>query len=136
MTGKLETQKPAGIEKRSFAIITQELGARQLSPEKERVIKRVIHTTADFDYVDSLCFSPDAVAKGIGAIREGACIVTDTKMAYSGVSKKTLEGFGGAAHCFMADADVAKEARAGRHPGGGLHGAGRFDQGPSDHRRG
>ena len=54
--------------------------------------------------------NPEAVEKGIVAIREGAHIVTDTNMAYSGVSKKTLEGFGGAAHCFMADADVAKEA--------------------------
>ena len=111
MTGKLETQNPAGIEKRSFEIITQELGDRHFSPEQEPVIKRVIHTTADFDYADSLYFSPEAVEKGIAAIREGAHIVTDTNMAYSGVSKKTLEGFGGEAHCFMADADVAKEAK-------------------------
>lgn len=111
MTGKLETQNPAGIEKRSFEIITKELGDRHFSPEQEPVIKRVIHTTADFDYADSLYFSPEAVEKGIAAIREGAHIVTDTNMAYSGVSKKTLEGLGGEAHCFMADADVAKEAR-------------------------
>ena len=56
MTGKLETQNPAGIEKRSFEIITQELGDRHFSPEQEPVIKRVIHTTADFDYADSLYF--------------------------------------------------------------------------------
>ena len=108
---QLENVKPADIEKRSFAILTQELGARQLPAENESVIKRVIHTTADFDYVDALRFSPDAVAKGIRALQEGACIVTDTQMAYSGVSKPALAKLGGQAFCFMADEDVAQSAR-------------------------
>ena len=75
------------------------------------MIKRVIHTTADCDYVDALRFSPDAVAKGIRALQEGACIVTDTQMAYSGVSKPALAKLGGQAFCFMADEDVAQSAR-------------------------
>lgn len=108
---QLKNVAPGDIEKRSFAIITQELGGRYIPPENEAVVKRVIHTTADFDYVESLCFSPDAVAKGIEALKKGACIVTDTKMAYSGVSKPTLAKLGGEAFCFMADEDVAQEAK-------------------------
>lgn len=109
---QLENVAPGDIEKRSFAIITQELGGRAIPPEHEAVVKRVIHTTADFDYVDSLCFSPGAVEKGIEALRRGACIVTDTKMAYSGVNKPALAKLGGEAFCFMADEDVAREAKA------------------------
>ena len=77
----MDNIKPMDIEKRSFAIITELLGDTQLDPENELVIKRVIHTTADFDYVENLVFSPHAVCKGIAALREGCDIVTDTQMA-------------------------------------------------------
>lgn len=104
---------PADIEKTSFCIIGEELTLRgiTLPPEKELVIKRAIHTTADFDYAETMCFSPDAVAIGKQLIAAGADIVTDTNMALSGINKKELAKYGGAAHCFMADADVAAEAK-------------------------
>ncbi len=107
-----EIIKPMDIEKRSFEIITELLGDRKLDPENELVIKRVIHTTADFDYADNLVFSEHAVLKGIEALRGGCDIVTDTQMARSGISKTTLEKLGGAVHCFISDPEVAAEAKA------------------------
>ena len=107
-----ETIKPMDIEKRSFEIITELLGDRKLDPENELVIKRAIHTTADFDYADNLVFSPHAVKVGIEALKEGCDIVTDTQMAKSGISKATLAKLGGEVHCFMSDPDVAAEAKA------------------------
>ena len=103
--------KPTDIEKRSFEIITELLGDRVLDPQNELVIKRAIHTTADFDYADNLVFSENAAAKGIEALRSGCDIVTDTQMAKSGINKTILERLGGTAHCFMSDADVASEAK-------------------------
>ena len=80
----MENIKPMDIEKRSFAIITELLGDTKLEEENELVIKRVIHTTADFDYVQNLVFSPHAVTKGLDALRAGCHIVTDTQMAKAG----------------------------------------------------
>lgn len=111
MTEKLEQVLPGDIEKRSFEIITQELGDRTFDPLEEPVIKRCIHTSADFDYADNLVFSPGAVRKALEAIRSGALIVTDTNMEKAGVSKKTLASFGGEVLCFMADPDVAEAAK-------------------------
>ena len=107
-----ENIKPMDIEKRSFEIITEILGDRKLDPENELVIKRAIHTTADFDYADNLVFSPHAVKLGIEALKAGCDIVTDTQMAKSGISKATLAKLGGEVHCFMSDPDVAAEAKA------------------------
>ena len=90
MKVELENVKPMDIEKRSFEIITQELGDKALIPGTELIVKRCIHTSADFDYADNLCFSPDAVEKAIEAIKNGACIVTDTQMAKSGINKRLL----------------------------------------------
>ena len=103
--------KPMDIERRSFEIIRQELGDRVLDPEYDLLIRRVIHTTADFDYVDNLAFSLHAVEQMKKAIQKGADVVTDTTMAMSGINKRTLAQFGGAARCFVADPDVAKEAK-------------------------
>ena len=102
---------PEEIEKKSFEMITKELGDIILDKEQEPVIKRVIHTTADFDYVKNLCFSRNAVGRMQEAIRNGACIVTDTQMAKSGINKKELSKYGGEVYCFMADEDVAVMAR-------------------------
>ena len=107
----IEHVRPADIEKRSFEIITEILGERKLDPENELVIKRVIHTSADFDYADNLVFSEHAVTRGIEAIKGGCDIVTDTQMAKSGISKTTLARLGGEVHCFIADEDVAAEAK-------------------------
>ena len=104
--------KPADIEKRSFAIITEELGGRTFPESVAEVVKRVIHTSADFDYADNLCFSPDAVEQAKAALEAGATIVTDTNMALAGISKPSLAKLGGKAVCLMADEDVAREARA------------------------
>ena len=107
----IENVKPMDIEKRSFAIITELLGDTKLDPENELVIKRVIHTSADFDYVQNLVFSEHAVAKGIEALRGGCDIVTDTQMARAGINKTILSKLGGQVHCFMSDPDVAEEAK-------------------------
>lgn len=106
-----EPMKPMEIEQRSFEIITELLGDRVLDPENELVIKRVIHTTADFDYADNLTFSEHAVRKGIAALKGGCDIVTDTQMAKAGINKTILASLGGEVHCFMSDADVAAEAK-------------------------
>lgn len=110
----LEYVKPADIEARSFQIITRELdklGLGDLDPENEQVIKRCIHTSADFDYAESLCFSPHAVRAGVRALARGASVVTDTKMAWSGINKRVLERLGGSAYNFIAEPSVAEEAR-------------------------
>lgn len=109
---ELENVKPMDIERRSFEIITQELGDRKLDPDKELIIKRCIHTSADFDYADNLCFSEGAVERALDALRQGACIVTDTQMGKSGINKRTLARLGGEAYCFMSDEDVAAAAKA------------------------
>ena len=111
---KIELQRvaPAEIEARSMEIIQSELGERTFPAEVLPVVKRVIHTTADFDYADNLVFSPGAVEQGIAAIQGGCTIVTDTQMARSGINKRVLEKFGGEAVCFMSDPDVAAEAKA------------------------
>ena len=108
---ELENVKPRDIERRSFEIITEELGDRKLDPDKELIIKRCIHTSADFEYADSLCFSENVVAKAMDAIRQGACIVTDTQMGKSGINKRALARYGGEVYCFMSDEDVAEKAK-------------------------
>lgn len=107
----MEIIRPAEIEKRSFEIITELLGDTRLAPENELVIKRVIHTSADFDYVENLVFSEHAVQKGMDALRGGCDIVTDTQMARAGINKTILARLGGEVHCFMSDEDVAAEAK-------------------------
>ncbi|WP_026657912.1 precorrin-8X methylmutase [Butyrivibrio sp. AC2005] len=103
---------PSDIEKESFRIIKEELGEMgKVFPENlEPTIMRAIHTTADFEYADTMTFSEGAIEKAKDAIRRGAHIVTDTNMALQGISKKTLMKYGGDVHCFMADKDVAEEA--------------------------
>lgn len=102
---------PQEIEKKSFEIITKELGDTFLNPVEEPIIKRVIHTTADFEYVKNLCFSENAVMRMQDAIRRGACIVTDTQMARAGINKRELAKYGGKVYCFMSDEDVAAAAK-------------------------
>ena len=104
---------PEDIEHRSFEIISEELQNRgiTLPSETEMVTKRVIHTSADFDYAQTMTYSPNAVAIAKELIQNGADIVTDTNMALAGINKKTLARHGGEAHCFMADEDVARIAK-------------------------
>ncbi|MBR4202861.1 MAG: precorrin-8X methylmutase [Candidatus Methanomethylophilaceae archaeon] len=103
--------KPEDIEKRSMEIITSELGGRTWPEPQFSIVKRCIHTSADFDYADNLRFSKDAENIGVKAIRNGAHIVTDTKMAAAGINKNKLKEYGGEVHCFISDDDVVKEAK-------------------------
>ena len=103
--------KPHEIEQKSMEIITKELGDRTFPEPEFSVIKRCIHTSADFDYADNLKFSNESVRLGIEAIKRGAHIVTDTNMAAAGINKTVLGAFGGKVHCFMAEEEVAKEAK-------------------------
>ena len=109
----IEHVLPGDIEKRSMEIIGEELAARgiTLDPEQDPVIRRAIHTSADFDYAETLVFSEDAVSKARGLIAAGADIVTDTNMALTGINKKRIAAFGGGVRCYMADEDVAREAK-------------------------
>lgn len=111
MKVQLEKIAPQEIEKRSFEIITEELGDFQLIPGTEDIVKRCIHTSADFDYAKNLVFSENAVEHACNAIKNGACIVTDTNMGKAGINKKSLSRFGGEVFCFMADDDVCQRAK-------------------------
>jgi len=102
---------PAEIEKRSFEIIAEALGGRQFDPQNMNVIKRVIHTTADFDYADNLVFSDNAVMVAKDALKNGARIVTDTQMAKAGINKKAAARLGCDVHCFIDVPEVAEIAK-------------------------
>ena len=113
LKSKIDHLLPEEIEKRSFEIITEELKKKGISlpAEQENITKRVIHTSADFDYADTLVYSKDAVAIAKELLKNGADIVTDTNMALAGINKKVLAKLGGQTHCFMADEDVARLAK-------------------------
>ena len=108
----LEFIKPDEIEARSFAIIEEKLKYKNIPENQKLILKRVIHTTADFDYIENLKFSEHAVEIALQALKNGASIITDTNMALSGIHKKSLPALGGKAYCFMADSDVAEQAKA------------------------
>lgn len=109
---KIEHILPADIEKRSMEIIEEELGEIQLPAAEKNIIKRVIHTSADFEYARTLRFSSHAVEKGLAALQQGCTIVTDTNMACMGISKAGLETLHSTKVCFMADADIAAASKA------------------------
>lgn len=105
---------PADIERRSLEIIAEELRRRDSpprSPLETAVLKRVIHTTADFDFAECLVFTHNAAETGRAFLRNGAVVITDTQMARAGINKKTLEQYGGRVRCFIADPDVAEAAQ-------------------------
>lgn len=108
---ELEQVLPQEIEKRSFEIITEELGDVKLVPGTEPVVKRCIHTSADFDYAKNLVFSDGVIEHALKVLGSGATIVTDTQMAMAGVNKKKLATLGCQIRCFMSDSDVAEEAK-------------------------
>ena len=109
---EIEKIAPAEIEARSFEIITELLGDRQLPEQTAPIVKRVIHTTADLEFADTLYFSEHAAQRLTDALAQGADIVTDTRMALAGINKKALASFGGQVHCFINDEDVAQQAKA------------------------
>jgi precorrin-8X/cobalt-precorrin-8 methylmutase len=103
--------KPAEIEALSFQIIDQEVGVHDFSSEQWSVVQRMIHTSADFEYKDTVRFHPDAITTGIQAIRTGKTIVTDTNMARVGMRQSDLDRFGAAIKCFMNDPVVHANAK-------------------------
>lgn len=105
---------PGEIEKESMRIIAEELQAmgKEIPVDRAAVVKRVIHTTADFEYADNLVFTDGAVARAKEALMAGCTVVTDTNMALAGISKATLARVGGQAVCYMADPEVAEAAKA------------------------
>ena len=111
MKTELEQVLPQEIEKRSFEIITEELGDFALTPGTEPIVKRCIHPSADFDYAKNLVFSDNAVQKAMDAIRDGAWIITDTQMGMAGINKKKLAEYGGEVRCFMSDEETARLAK-------------------------
>ncbi len=98
------------IEKESFRIIGEELDEGGLSPAELPVIKRVIHSTADFEFRDILRFTPNAVRAGAGAIRGGCNIITDVRMVEAGITPGRLIPFGARVWCFLSDADVVRDS--------------------------
>lgn len=110
-TIELEKVLPEEIELRSFEIITEEMGDTPLIPGTEAIVKRCIHTSADFDYARNLVFTNGAVEQALNALRCGASIVTDTQMGKAGINKKRLSRYGGEVFCFMSDEDVARAAK-------------------------
>ncbi|MEG1292446.1 MAG: precorrin-8X methylmutase, partial [Lachnospiraceae bacterium] len=111
MKTKLEQVLPEEIEKRSFEIITEELGEIKIEEKYAPIIKRVIHTTADFDYVKNLVFSEGVLDIALNALKKGVCIVTDTQMAAAGINKKALAKSGCSICNFIAEEEVALLAR-------------------------
>lgn len=107
---ELEYILPDQIEKRSFEIIGQELGNREIPDDIKPIVMRAIHTTADFDYYENMRFSKNVVPHAMEVLKKGAVIVTDTNMAKSGINKKALAYLGCEAMCFIADEDVAEKA--------------------------
>ncbi|MCP4119035.1 MAG: precorrin-8X methylmutase [Desulfobacteraceae bacterium] len=104
--------KPGEIERLSFKIIDSEAGSHGFDPREWNIVRRMIHTSADFEYMESVRFHPDAVTKGIEAIRQGCTIITDTNMARVGIRKGELSLFGGEVRCLITDTDVAERAKA------------------------
>ena len=104
--------KPGDIEAESFRIIDREAGSHGFGPEEWPVVRRMIHTSADFDYLLTVRFHPNAIAAGMAAIRSGRTIITDTNMARTGIRKPDLKRFGVAVKCFMDDAETHAAARA------------------------
>lgn len=111
MLESIKYRKPEEIEKKSFEIITENLKGKVLTKETETIIKRVIHTTADFEYADTLKISKTAVESALKALKSGCHIVTDTTMAMSGINKRVLSSFGGQCHCYIGEKEVADKAK-------------------------
>jgi precorrin-8X/cobalt-precorrin-8 methylmutase len=104
--------KPDEIEALSFKIIDREAGSHGFSSEQWDVVRRMIHTSADFEYKRTVRFHPDAVAAGMTAIRSGKSIVTDTHMARAGIRQSDLNPLGATLKCYMSDTAVAETAKA------------------------
>jgi precorrin-8X/cobalt-precorrin-8 methylmutase len=102
--------QPHEIEQQSFAMIDEEAGKHGFGPDEWKIVRRMIHTTADFEYIGMTRIHPRAIAAGVAAMRKGCTIVTDTDMARAGIRKTSIEPFGCRVLCFMAEPEIAEEA--------------------------
>lgn len=102
---------PMGIENESMRIIGSEMKPHNFDEKTLKIVKRVIHTTADFEYADLLEFHPDAINSGIEALRQGCDIYADTQMVMSGISSRTLKKLGSKVYNNVHDDDVYKRAK-------------------------
>lgn len=108
----IELTDPRVIEEKSMAIIMDHLPELASRPVGEReIIKRIIHTTGDIAFVNMVCFHPESVESGLGAIRAGKEIVTDINMLKTGINSGKLAQYGISVRCCISDPDVAEEAR-------------------------
>jgi precorrin-8X/cobalt-precorrin-8 methylmutase len=103
--------KPEQIENLSFQIIDQEAGSHDFTSDQWTIVRRMIHTTADFEYKEMIRFHAEAITAGIDAIRAGKSIITDTNMARAGIRQKDLERFGVTVKCYMNDPGVMERAQ-------------------------
>ncbi|ELC8443032.1 precorrin-8X methylmutase [Clostridium perfringens] len=104
-------KSPMGIEKRSFEIIGSEMHEHNFSEEELQIVKRVIHTTADFEYQDLIEISEGAIEAGVSALKSGAKIYTDTTMALSGMNKRALKELNASVECYVGLDEVFKLAK-------------------------
>lgn len=102
---------PETIEATSFNIIDAEVGAHDFDAQQWPVVRRIIHTTADFDFARNTCFAPEVIAQAVAALRRGEPILCDTNMVAAGVNKPRLQRFGCELRCHVADAEVAAAAK-------------------------
>ncbi|MBI5682658.1 MAG: precorrin-8X methylmutase [Deltaproteobacteria bacterium] len=108
---QLPTVAQHPIEAESFRLISEQLDESKFNSPELPIVKRLIHTTADFEYADLVRFGNNAIETGIDAISRGSDIITDVKMIEVGINKERLNKFGGAVRCFVADKDVAEFAK-------------------------
>jgi precorrin-8X/cobalt-precorrin-8 methylmutase len=101
---------PREIEDLSFQMIDEEAGDHGFPDDQWPVVRRVIHTSADFEWQEMIRLHPEAITSGVAAIRNGCVIVTDTNMARAGIRRRDLERFGGSVHCYMTDPRAAEIA--------------------------
>jgi len=102
--------KPLEIESLSFSIINKEAGKHSFSVEQWNIVQRMIHTSADFEYMKTIRFHPKAISNGINAIRSGKAIITDTEMAKSGIRKNETSHFKVSVSCLIRNEEVKKYA--------------------------
>jgi len=102
---------PAAIESESFRIIDAEAGAHRFSAQEWPLVRRVVHTSADFEFIANTVISAGAIDSGMAALKQGGMIYCDTNMIVAGVNKQRLAALGCELHCYVADPEVAREAR-------------------------
>lgn len=102
---------PQEIEQESFRRIQAQAGGHALSPQEWAVVQRMIHTTGDFEYLDNVCFHPQAIAAGLAALRRSRPVAADTRMLQAGISTGRLTPLGVQVICLMDDPEVAQEAK-------------------------